>query len=181
MSPRISPPKIDERKASDLLRQLRGMAPHYTREWPAKDDADPGVALLKIFSFIAEGVIGRLNRAPERNFLAFLDMLGIRLLPATPARAPVRFLVAKGTEDSFTVLRGTQVSAGASPTRPEELPFETIENLQVIPAALAAVFAVDPERDHLYRSPPGFLELATAATELPALTVTAFSSAGSRF
>jgi hypothetical protein len=50
------------------------MVPHYTREWPAKDDDDPGVALLKIFSFIGEGVISRLNRAPDRNFLAFLNL-----------------------------------------------------------------------------------------------------------
>src|SRR5687767_15354047 len=98
MSLRITPPKIDPRKANDLLRALREMAPHYTREWPAKDDDDPGVALLKIFSSIAEGVINRLNRAPDRNFLAFLDMLGIRLLPKTPARVPVTFRLANGTE-----------------------------------------------------------------------------------
>ena len=94
MSPRITPPKIDERKANDLVRSLREMAPHYTPEWPAKDDDDPGVALLKVFSFIGEGVISRLNRAPDRNFLAFLDMLGIRLLQARPAYSPIRFLVA---------------------------------------------------------------------------------------
>jgi hypothetical protein len=181
MNPKVSPPKIDARKANDLLRQLRGMAPHYTKEWPAIDDDDPGVALLKIFSFIAEGVINRFNRAPERNFLAFLDMLGIRLLPATPARAPVRFLVAKGTEDSFLVPKRTQVSAAASETRPVELPFETIESLQVIPATLSALLAVDPENDHIYKSPPGFLELEVAATELPALKVTAFSAAKSKF
>ena len=50
MSRRVSLPKIDVRKAEHLLRQLRRMAPHYTREWPAKDDDDPGVALLTIFS-----------------------------------------------------------------------------------------------------------------------------------
>ena len=75
------PPKIDARTASEILRQLRAMAPHYTREWLAKDDNDSGVALLRIFSSIAEGVISRLNRAPDRNFLAFLDMLGIRQHP----------------------------------------------------------------------------------------------------
>lgn len=181
MSRKISLPKIDARQANDLLRQLRGMAPHYTKEWPATDDDDSAVALLKIFSFIAEGVISRYNRAPERNFLAFLDMLGIRLLPATPARAPVRFLVATGTEDSFLVQRGTQVSAAATEMRLTELPFETIENLQVIPAALTTILAVDPERDHIYRSPPGFLELEVAATRLPALNVTAFSAVNSKF
>lgn len=181
MSRRITTPKIDPRTASDLLLRLREMVPHYTREWPARDEDDPGVALLKIFSFISEGVISRLNRAPERNFLSFLDMLGIRLLPARPSRVPVRFLVANGTEDEFMVAKGTQVSAPPVEGRPVEMPFETMENLLVIPASLTALVAVDPEKDRIYKPPPGFLELALAATELPTMTVTAFSAKGSKF
>jgi hypothetical protein len=181
MSRKLTLPKIDARQAPDLLRELRRMAPHYTREWLAKDAADPGVALLKIFSFIGEGVINRLNRAPERNFLAFLDMLGIRLLPATPARAPVRFLLAKGTTDAFLVEKGAQVSAPPTGQRPVELPFETIENLWVIPAALTELISVDPSKDHIYKPPPSFLALELAATDLPPLTITAFSAAGSKF
>lgn len=180
MSRRISPPKIDPRTASDLLARLRAMAPHYTREWSAKDEDDPGVALLHIFSFIAEGVISRLNRAPERNFLAFLDMLGIRRLAATPARAPVRFLVAQGTEDKFIVPKGTQVAAPPADGRPVELPFETREELLAVPALLSGLVAVDPEMDRIYKPPPGFLTLQTEATDLPLLTVRAFSAAGSK-
>src|SRR4029078_275682 len=111
MSQRITPADIDPRKARHLFRSLREMVAHYVPEWPAKDDDDPGVALLKVFSFIGEGVISRLNRAPDRNFLAFLDMLGIRLLQSRPAYAPIRFLVANGTEFPFLVAKGTQVSA----------------------------------------------------------------------
>jgi hypothetical protein len=172
-------PKIDARKASDLLRQLRSMAPHYTREWTARDDTDPGVALLRIFSTIAQGVISRLNRAPDRNFLAFLDMLGVRLLPKTPAHAPVRFLVATGTEAPFLVARKTQVTAAATANHPE-LSFETTEDLSVIPAALVSLVATDPEKDRIYKPPPAFLGLQLAATELPPLIVQAFSAAGSR-
>ncbi len=173
-------PKVDARRASDLLQQLRAMAPHYTREWPARDDADPGVALLKIFSSIAEGVISRLNRAPDRNFLAFLDMLGIRLLPKTPASAPVRFLVATGTEDPFLIKKKTQVSAAPTAEHPDELPFETTKDLLAIPAALTSLVAVDPEKDRIYAPPPSFLGLQLAATELPQLIVQAFSSSGSQ-
>jgi hypothetical protein len=172
-------PKIDARKASDLLRQLRSMAPYYTREWPARDDTDPGVALLRIFSTIAQGVISRLNRAPDRNFLAFLDMLGIRLLPKTPAHAPVRFLVATGTETPFLVARKTQVTAAATADHPE-LPFETNEDLWVVPASLVSLVATDPEKDRIYKPPPTFLGLQLAASELPPLIVQAFSAAGSK-
>jgi hypothetical protein len=181
MSRRVSLPKIDVRKAEHLLRQLRRMAPHYTREWPAKDDDDPGVALLKIFSSIAEGVISRLNRAPDRNFLAFLDMLGIRLLPKTPARVPVTFKLANGTEVPFLVPKETQVSAAANADRPDELPFETIEPLWAIPAKLTELFVVDPEKDRIYKPSAKFLTRERIENELPPLRVTAFSSQGSKF
>lgn len=178
MSQRIVPPRIDPRKASDLFRSLREMVAHYVPEWPAKDDDDPGVALLKIFSFIGEGVISRLNRAPDRNFLAFLDMLGIRLLQARPARVPVKFLVANGIEIPFLVDSRTQVSAPPTGDREEDLPFETLTPLLVIPSNLASLIAVDPEADAIYKPPPDFLELKTAATPLPQLIVRAFSGVG---
>lgn len=181
MSRKVSLPKIDERKAEHLLRQLRQMAPHYTTEWPAKDDDDPGVALLKVFSFIAEGVISRLNSAPDRNFLAFLDMLGIRLLQATPARVPVRFLLATGTEAPFLIPKGAQVTAAANAERPTELPFETIKNLWAIPAILTDLFTVDPEKDHIYKPPPGFLKLEKVEPDQPLLITTAFSGKDSKF
>ncbi|HKG62323.1 MAG TPA: putative baseplate assembly protein [Pyrinomonadaceae bacterium] len=181
MSRRVSLPKIDDRKAEHLLRQLRRMAPHYTREWAGKDDEDPGVALLKIFSTIAEGVISRLNRAPDRNFLAFLDMLGIRLLPKSPARVPVTFRLANGTEAPFLVPNETQVSAAPNAERPEELPFETIEPLWAIPAKLTELFVVDPAKDRIYKPPAKFLALEKVGNELPPLRVTAFSSQGSKF
>ncbi|HEV8430469.1 MAG TPA: putative baseplate assembly protein [Pyrinomonadaceae bacterium] len=180
MSQRITPPDIDPRKASDLLRSLREMVPHYVREWPAKDDDDPGVALLKLFSFIGEGVISRLNKAPDRNFLAFLDMLGIRLLQKRPAQVPVRFIVANGIEIPFIVDSRTQVSAPPSAERPEDLPFETLTPLLVIPSTLASLIAVDPEKDAIYKPPPGFLELESAATPLPELIVRAFSGTGAK-
>ena len=181
MSRKIALPKIDPRTARALLDELRARAPHYTREWPAKDDDDPGVGLLKIFAFLAEGVIHRLNRAPERNFLAFLDMLGIRLLPATSARVPVRFLLAPGTTDEVRVPKGTQVAAPPGEGQSEPIPFETLEEMLAIPAKLSALIAVDPVKDAIYKPPPGFLVRETVASGLPQLTTQAFSAAGTKF
>ena len=70
-------PKIDERKFNDLLKLLKDLAPHYTPEWQAEDETDPGEVLLRVFSLLSEGVIARLNLAPHKNFVAFLDMLAL--------------------------------------------------------------------------------------------------------
>lgn len=178
MSKPITAPKIDPRVARDLLRHLRDMVPHYTPEWSAKDEDDPGIGLLKIFADIVEGVINRLNRAPDSNFVAFLNMLGIRLLPETPSHVPVRFLMTSGSEEPFLIESGTQVSASATRDRPE-LPFETEEPLWAIPSTLSALIAVDPETDHISKPPPGFLVLEVAASNLPPYSIQTFSSAGS--
>jgi uncharacterized phage protein gp47/JayE len=172
----VVPPAIDRRTAEALTRTLRALAPHYVREWPAKDEQDVGVGLIRIFAFVAEGVISRLNAAPTKNFIDFLEMLGVRLLPATPARAAVQFLPAAGTEATILVPPRTQVSASVDDT---ELPFETENNLVVVPGTLAALVAVDPAADAIFEPAPGFLELVTVARDEEPRTIVAFSGAGS--
>lgn len=181
MSRRIDLPKIDSRTASDLLNELHQLIRHYTPEWPAKDEDDPGRALLSIFSFIAEGVVHRLNRAPERNLLAFLDMLGIRQLPKRPAAVPLRFIVALGTTDVFRILKGAQATASPGEGQSEPVSFESQEELLAIPSKLASLIAVDPQQDAIFKPPPGFRELSLAASPLPPLLTLAYSAVGSRY
>jgi len=151
----IEPPKLDNRRFSDLDSSLKDTAIHYTPEWKGSDEKDPGAALRKIFSRMVETIITRYNRVPEKNFIAFLDMMGIRLLPAAPSRVPVTFLSAKGTVSEILIPAGTQVS-GKSDS--EELPFETEANLLAIPGKLKRVLSVDPDKDTIFETPPGFLD-----------------------
>lgn len=153
---KIEPPKIDERKFSDLYKTLREMVPHYTPEWAASDEKDSGVALLKIYSHITESVITRFNQVPRKNFVAFLDMLGIKLLPAQPSRVPITFKLAKGTDKEILIPAGTQAAADKTEEH-EELPFETEKNLWATPSQLIKVISVDPFQDAIYMPPPDFL------------------------
>lgn len=153
---RIEPPKIDERRFSDLLNILKEMVPHYTPEWRASDDKDAGVALLKIFSHIAETVIHRFNQVPHKNLVAFLDMMGIKLLPAQPSRVPLTFKLAKGTDKEILIPAKTQAAADKTEEH-EELPFETEKNLLAIPSQLKKLISVDPQQDAIYLPPPDFL------------------------
>lgn len=171
-------PKIDPRKFSDLLALLKQRLPHYTPEWPGTDDQDSGVALLKLFSHLTESVIKRLNQTPHQNLVAFLRMLGIKLLPAEPSRVPVRFKLVAGTSNEVLVPQRTQTTSAATDTRPE-LPFETEEDLFATPSPLASVFSLDPEKDAIYQPPLGFLERETPDTSAVAYALISFSRAGS--
>ncbi|HYN44634.1 MAG TPA: putative baseplate assembly protein [Candidatus Limnocylindrales bacterium] len=148
--------KIEPRKCSEIYRLLKEMVPHYTPEWAGYDKKDAGVALLKIFSRMNETVVNRLNQAPKKNFVAFLDMLGIKLLPAQSSRAPLTFNLAKGVENEILILARTQAAADKTGEH-EELPFETEKNLLATPSQLIKVMSLDPSKDAIYESPPDFL------------------------
>ena len=92
----IPAPPIDSRTAIDIARQVRTLLQTYTPDWQgavvSRDGqsapGDFGDALVRIFARYAEIVIERLNRTPEKNLLAYLDLLGESLLPPEPARVP---------------------------------------------------------------------------------------------
>ena len=171
-------PKLESKKCSERYKLLKEMIPHYTPEWAASDPNDAGIALLKIFSQMNENVINRLNQAPKKNFVAFLDMLGIKLLPAQPAKAPITFKLAKGTESELFIPKRTQVSAGKTAEH-DELPFETEQELLATPSQLKAVVSVDPEKDAIYVPPPGFLDGKTQKQNKIAYSIVSSPSAGS--
>lgn len=106
--------------------------------------ADAGLAMIRIFSRMAKLVSDRINQTPEKNYLAFLDLLGTRIAPPQPARVPLTFtLVENSPEDAF-VPAGTQVAAPATETDPEVL-FELEEDLVVVRSQLQAAFTRLPQ------------------------------------
>ena len=102
-------------------------------------------------------MVSRLNQAPQKNFIAFLDMLGIKRLPAQPSRAPLTFLLAKGMEKDILIPQRAQVAANI--TGQGEFPFETEKNLLAIASQLKKVVAFDPAKDAIYVPPQDFLDL----------------------
>ncbi|MFZ3384894.1 MAG: hypothetical protein WA144_13305, partial [Candidatus Methanoperedens sp.] len=149
-------PKIEARKRSEIYKLLKEFVPHYTPEWAGSDENDPGIALLEIFSYMTESIVYRLNQAPQKNFIAFLDMLGINRLPAQPSRAPLTFMLAKGLEKDVLIPERTQVAGKTKDN--SELPFETEKNLLAIASQLKKVVAYDPVKDAIYIPPQDFLD-----------------------
>ncbi|HXG31339.1 MAG TPA: putative baseplate assembly protein [Thermodesulfobacteriota bacterium] len=150
---RIEPPKIDPRRFSDLVGILRELVPHYTPEWVASDEKDAGYALIRVFSHITEAVINRFNQVPRKNLVAFLDMLGINLLPAQPARVPITFRLAKGTDRDTLIPARIQAAADKTEEH-DELPFETEGSLLATISNLREVISVDPLKDGVFVHTP---------------------------
>lgn len=86
-------------------------------------------ALNQIFAHLCSQVIDRINRAPEKNFLAFLDLLGNTLTPAAPARVPLSFSLSSSATDGVLLPVGTRVFASPPAGASEPVYFETEANL----------------------------------------------------
>jgi hypothetical protein len=122
------------------------------RLWPARREAhrdentDFDEALIQVFARFGEIVISRLNQAPDKNLLAFLDMVGVSPLPMQAAEAPLTFCLAAGADRSF-VPAGTQVAGPPPAGEKKPILFETNHDLFVSSAQLDSLFTRDGMRD----------------------------------
>ncbi len=112
-----------------------------------KVETDAGQALIKIFARMVKSVSDRLNQVPEKNFLAFLDLIGGKLNPPLPAKVPLTFYLAEGSPTDGLVPAYTQVSAPPAEGSDEDIVFETDRELVVTTAQLQAVFVREPSQD----------------------------------
>jgi predicted phage baseplate assembly protein len=135
-------PNLDDRRYDDILAQAKALIPRYAPAWTDHNPSDPGITLLELFAWMTEMIIYRLNQVPERNFIKFLEMVGIKARPAQPAQAELTFTVARPDIPFVIVPKSAQV-ATADPGGNPPLVFETDEALIALGAQLNAVQSFD--------------------------------------
>src|ERR1051326_8436679 len=94
----LTSPVIDDRTYDDIVAEIRARIARYTPEWQPVwsdvNDSDPGITLAQVFAWLSEMLLYRMSRVPDLNYIKFLELIGIELLPAQPASAEVSFGVA---------------------------------------------------------------------------------------
>jgi predicted phage baseplate assembly protein len=167
---------LDDRTSEDLFQELRRRLPTYTPEWTDHNDSDPGITLMQVFAWLAEMMVWRLNRVPEKNFIKFLELVGLDLQQPAPAVTELQFTLVKGTapERWPIVPAGTQVALGASSSGPPVI-FETDAELTVVGLKLASVQSFDASQFTSYTDangldgPPGYPPLSNTPQNNAAL------------
>ena len=84
-------PNLDDRRFQDILDEARRLIPRYCPEWTDHNLSDPGITLLELFAWMTDLLLYRLNRVPDKNYIKFMDLLGIRLEPARAATTDITF------------------------------------------------------------------------------------------
>lgn len=129
-------PNLDDRSWKQIVDEAVRLIPRYCPEWTNHNSSDPGITLLELYAWMTEMVIYRLNKVPEKNFLTFLDLIGVRLKPPEPARVVLEFTPSEGADGELLVKKGTQVatlqSGGGDPVT-----YETLRDLTLLPVKVA--------------------------------------------
>ncbi len=105
----IPSPNLDDRTFEDIVQEAIRLIPQYCPEWTNHNPSDPGIALIELFAWMTEMTLYRLNRVPEKNYLAFLDLMGVTLTPPQPARTVLQFAI-HPKADRVVVPMGTRVA-----------------------------------------------------------------------
>lgn len=122
----IEDPKIDARNYQEILDEALVRIPIHNPEWTNFNDSDPGVTIIQLFAFLTESLIYRCNQIPERHRKKFLQLLGIAMQPATPAKGIVTFNNQRGPLRTLTLSGGLEVKSG-------KVSFRTHKGLDVLP------------------------------------------------
>ncbi len=142
--PELAPPS-----RRDVKNELLGRIKAFTPEWTNLRSTDAGIALIQLFSEQTEPVLERLNRLPEKAFVEFLNLAGIRPLQASPAAAMLEFEVSATAPQSVFVGKGFQIGAQPADGTEELVIFETERDLLAAPVKIAEIHL---QQDNLFQS-----------------------------
>src|SRR2546423_5073105 len=125
----IPPPKLDDRSFHDIVEEAISMIPRYSPEWTNHNPSDPGITLIELAAWMTDLLIYRLNQVPDKNYIAFLNLLGIKLRAPRSAKALTRFTLVEGATKQRVPV-GTQVSTPQA-TEEHVVTFETARDVVV--------------------------------------------------
>jgi len=129
-------PALDDRSFDQLVEEARAIIQRRSPSWTDLSVHDPGIVLVEVFAHLTELMLYRLNRLPDRAYVAFLRLLGVRLQPPTAAEVELLFRRA-ATQEALIIPRGTRVTV-ARALDGEPPVFVTAAPLSLLPGVAEA-------------------------------------------
>ncbi|WP_405739565.1 putative baseplate assembly protein [Streptomyces sp. NBC_01525] len=129
-------PNLDDRRFQQFVDDAKRYIQQRAPEWTDHNVSDPGVTLVETVAHMADQIVYRLNRVPEKNHLAFLDLVGITLFPPSAARTDVTFWLSAAQDEPVQVPLGTETATVRADSE-EAVVFATERDLTVVPCTLA--------------------------------------------
>jgi len=142
--------ELDDRGFQELVSEARTRIARRCPEWTEHNVSDPGITLIELFAWMTEMTTYRLNRVPDKIYVHLLELLGVPIRPATPARTRVRFTLAASPEEPLTIAAGETEVGTVRTAYEESVVFEVAESRTITPLRPSAyVVHRDGERRNI--------------------------------
>jgi predicted phage baseplate assembly protein len=125
----LTAPDLDVRKFQDIVDDVKRQIGLRCPEWTDHNVSDPGVTLIELFAYMTEMMLFRLNQVPERNYIKFLELIGLSLEMPQPAETDLRLMLSTPIWDNSD-FDSFEVSCAARTTVASTLRTETEEALE---------------------------------------------------
>src|SRR5262249_190549 len=120
-------PNLDDRDYQQLLEEARRRIAQSCPAWTDLSPGDPAMVLVEGFAHLAEMMLYRLNRLPEKAYIEFLRLLGVRIQPPAAAQVNLRFSLSGPLGPAVEIPRGTRVTLARAAGGAEAPVFATAE------------------------------------------------------
>jgi predicted phage baseplate assembly protein len=122
--PKLPNSNLDDRSFDELVDECILRIPRYCPEWTDYNLSDPGITLIELFAWLTDQMLLRFNQVPRKNYVAFLELLGIRLQPPAPAQTDLTFYLTTDLPEAYSIPAGVEVATERTETQ-EAITFST--------------------------------------------------------
>jgi hypothetical protein len=131
-------PNLDDRSFQQLLDECHARIKATRPTWTDFSPSNPGEVLLELFAHLTEVMIYRLNRLPQKAYVEFLRLMGVRLFSPAAASVTLRFSLQKPHGQPVEIPEGTRVTLGRADGG-KEAPIFVTADVASIPAGQTEV------------------------------------------
>ncbi|MFT4295584.1 MAG: putative baseplate assembly protein [Micropruina sp.] len=129
-------PNLDDRGFQDLVDDAKRLVQQRCPTWTDHNVSDPGVTLIEAVAQMVDQLIYRLNRVPDRNYIKFLELIGVELRPPAAARGSATFWLAAPQPQPVVVRAESRVATPRTDVS-DPVTFSTVSELTIVPCSFA--------------------------------------------
>lgn len=132
-------PNLDDKTFAQLIEDAKKQIARYAPGWTDYNAHDPGITMLELFAWLAEGQRYYLDQVRDEHIRKYVKLLGTAPALPKPARAVVRLLpLASGASSGspLVVPARTKLLLG-------EISFETEEEVTITDVSIAQLITLD--------------------------------------
>ncbi len=137
-------PNLDDRGFQDLVDDAKRLVQQRCPTWTDHNVSDPGVTLIEAVAQMVDQLIYRLNRVPDRNYIKFLELIGVELRPPAAARGSATFWLAAPQPQPVIVRAESRVATPRTDVS-DPVTFSTLDELAIVPCSFSRA-ATQPVR-----------------------------------